>query len=207
MTRLNSFRPLGLLGAAILVSLAGCSDARRQRERPREAPPAPAPSTAAGPPPTAPARPAPAAAAQQPTSPLVESTVAGAITREAATGDAALTLSLATPRKLGGFALTLTWDPRLFVLGGDPHAEPSLTGYMCQPNVQVAGTLRYNCVGIVEGLRGGLLATVPVRFKDRAPRVEDFTIVQDKFVDDMGQAIPDARLALAIQPGGHAATP
>ena len=108
-------------------------------------------------------------------------------------------LKLVLPRqvRLGAFALDLTFDPSRFDLA-DPKTEAAMSGYMCQGNLAVPGVLRYNCVGLPNEDRGGLLATLPVRYAKDPPKASDFTVTKNEVVDQLGAAIPDLQVALEV---------
>lgn len=190
-------RSLALAWTAILLASAACSEARRsKRTRKQEA------GVQQPVPPAAPAAP-PVEAAPPGVHPGPADAPVGAVPAPAGsgemTGEAALRITLPGKRRFGAFAFAATWDPGAFLLG-EPIPGPMLAGYMCQANLVPPGSIRFNCVGLTGDERGGLLATIPVRFKDRAPGVEDFKVVQNEVVDDMGQILVEVHVELAVDP-------
>jgi hypothetical protein len=177
-----------LTWALVLLTLAsGASAARRPSKKAAKAAPKPPAAAPATTPPATPATPA---------APAVPG-----LRVEDAKGVATLQFSLDGKSKLGGFELTLTWDPSKFVVA-EPKSDAALQGYMCQANVAVAGSLRYNCAGLPNEERGGVLSTVEVHYRDRAPTVADFKVEHDTVVDDMGNKVTDKRVELRIVPKG-----
>ena len=161
------------VAALVLVALAGSSEAAR-KARPKDAKAA-APATA---PATPPAVPVPLSAAE-------------------AKGTVTLQLALAGKMRLGGFALTATWDPAAYVID-EPKSDAALSGYLCQANVSVPGTLRYNCAGLPNEDRGGLLSTMVVRYRDKPPALSDFKVTQNEVVDDLGRTVAEKHVELAL---------
>jgi hypothetical protein len=186
---------LALSWTIILLVAAACTEARRPKRTKAEKPEAQQPAIAQ-PVPVAPVDPAtaPADAPGAPAAPVAVATPPAAMTSVTS-----LRVTLPGKMRFGAFALLVTWDPALFSLS-EPKPEPALSGYMCQANVAQPGTIRFNCVGLTGEERGGLLATIPVQFKDRAPTVEDFKVVQNEVVDEMGQTLAEVHVQLAVDP-------
>ena len=200
---------LALAWGAILVTAAGCTEARRARKR---IDPKPATAAPASPAPVAPAQPAsgkdgvvspasPDAAGAQPATgaqaPGAIATPRPGLRPDQVKGTATLKLVLPRSARLGAFALELTFDPARFALA-DPKSEAAMAGYMCQGNLAVPGVLRYNCVGLPSEDRGGLLATLPVQYAVAPPKVSDFTVTKDEVVDQLGSPIPDLAVGLEV---------
>jgi hypothetical protein len=108
-------------------------------------------------------------------------------------------ISLPKKVKLGGFAFTATYDPAAFH-ASQPVVEPALQGYICQANVEVPGTIRYNCVGLPNDERGGRLAVFPVKHAGRVPVTADFTVTSADVVDDYGNRIEGLRVEASVEP-------
>jgi hypothetical protein len=184
-------RVLGACWGLALLSLAGCGEARKKERKPPVPAPVAAPAPASVPPTPVPA-PAPA-----PT-PATAPAPAG-LRPQDAKAHGTLVLTLPRTVQLGGFSFAATWDPAALSVG-EPATEAALQGYMCQANVSVPGSLRYDCVGLPQDQRGGRLAVLPVHHAARPPRADDFAIVKNDVVDDMGRTLEGLHIELSVAP-------
>ena len=195
--------------ALVLLSVAACTQARRKRDKPATteasapaasapAPEASAPAPAA-PVTAAPVTPAPAMPATTTPAPAGAATPRRGLDPARAKGTVRMTLTLPKTLRLGGFSLVATYDADKFAVA-EPVTAPAMQGYMCQANLAVPGTIRFNCAGLVNEDRGGLVATFDVAHAGVAPTPADFQVTDFEIVDDLAQKVIGVSPVLAMEP-------